>query len=222
MTPTTRGDALIADYLDRLAAALRDLPAARRRELLDDIRDHIASARAKHPDEHEADVRNLLERLGTPEQIAASAGVQPPRGRVLEVSALLLLTLGSLIVPVVGWLAGVVLLWLSPIWTRRDKLLGTLLPPFGLGLVSLWIVLGPVLTLYAASSCATVSAQDGTVVSDACQPSAPPILQALLVLGVPLVTLVLSLATAVYLARRLRHASEPQSTTSLEAPLPTA
>src|SRR5439155_820822 len=32
----------------------------------------------------------------------------------------------------VGWLAGVVLLWSSSLWTRRDKLIGTLVIPGGL------------------------------------------------------------------------------------------
>lgn len=53
------------------------------------------------------------------------------RGVVLEVGALVLLTLGSL-VSWVGWVGGVLLLWTSNRWTRRDKLLGTLVLPGGL------------------------------------------------------------------------------------------
>jgi HAAS/Clp amino terminal domain, pathogenicity island component len=64
------GDRLAADYLRRLDAALGALPAARREEIVEGIRDHIANARARHPD---ADVAELLDRLGTPEQIAAEA-----------------------------------------------------------------------------------------------------------------------------------------------------
>lgn len=40
------------------------------------------------------------------------------------------LTLGS-IVPVVGWLFGVALLWASPAWRTRDKVVGTLFVPGG-------------------------------------------------------------------------------------------
>jgi hypothetical protein len=64
------GDRLAADYLRRLDAALGALPAAHREEIIEGIRDHIANARARHPD---ADVAELLDRLGTPEQIAAEA-----------------------------------------------------------------------------------------------------------------------------------------------------
>jgi hypothetical protein len=46
--------------------------------------------------------------------------------------ALLLLLPGSVILPLVGWIAGVVLLCVSNVWTTRDKLIGVLLPPGGL------------------------------------------------------------------------------------------
>lgn len=45
-------------------------------------------------------------------------------------AALSWLTVGSL-VPFLGWLYGVVLLWRSPEWTVRDKIIGTLCFPFG-------------------------------------------------------------------------------------------
>jgi hypothetical protein len=41
----------------------------------------------------------------------------------------------------VGWLVGVVLLWTSPAWCTRDKLIGTLVPPGGLAggvFLALW------------------------------------------------------------------------------------
>jgi hypothetical protein len=47
--------------------------------------------------------------------------------------AVTLLTVGSL-VPVVGWLVGVGLLWTSRLWTRGEKWLGTLVLPGGIGL----------------------------------------------------------------------------------------
>jgi hypothetical protein len=58
---------------------------------------------------------------------------------LLLVGAIALFGLGSLVgapgriaLPGIGWLAGVVLLWLSKIWTVRAKLLGTLVLPGGL------------------------------------------------------------------------------------------
>jgi len=49
-----------------------------------------------------------------------------------EVGALILLPFGGVVVPFVGWFAGVVLLWVSDAWTVRDKLIGTLVIPGGL------------------------------------------------------------------------------------------
>jgi hypothetical protein len=49
-----------------------------------------------------------------------------------EVGAILLLPIGGVILPVIGWIVGVVLLWLSPRWSRGDKVIGTLVLPGGL------------------------------------------------------------------------------------------
>ena len=126
---TTEVDALILRYLQDLEGELRDLPANRRQELLDEVGEHIAAARAALAPETEASVRTMLERLGDPADIAAEArerfGVQRPPARPatpwLEVIAIVLL-----VIPFVGWVVGVVLVWLSRLWTTRDKLIGTL------------------------------------------------------------------------------------------------
>ena len=82
---TTEADALILRYLQELEAELHDLPANRRQELLDEVGEHIAAARAELDPETEAGVRTLLERLGDPADIAAEArersGVQPRPAR---------------------------------------------------------------------------------------------------------------------------------------------
>jgi disulfide bond formation protein DsbB len=41
-------------------------------------------------------------------------------------------TLFLLIVPIVGWLLGVVIAWRSTVWTTRDKVVATVLGPGGL------------------------------------------------------------------------------------------
>ena len=131
-------DRLVDEYLDRLEFELADLPRARRRELVDEIAEHIAEARAGGA-ESEAEVRTLLDRLGDPAEIAAEARgreagpTAPPAksGGTLEVFALILLLVGGIIVPLLGWVAGVVLLWMSGVWTVRDKLIGTFLIPEG-------------------------------------------------------------------------------------------
>ena len=99
---------------------------------------HIEEARAEGAMETEADVLNVLDRLGDPEEIAREAkerfGVRPRGGGAHEIGAIVLLLLGGFVFAI-GWLVGVVLLWTSQAWTTRDKLIGTLVPPGGLAFV---------------------------------------------------------------------------------------
>jgi hypothetical protein len=130
----TEADSLVDRYLHDLEAELRGLPDGHRREILDDVRGHIVEARSAEGADTEAGVRTVLDRLGDPADIAAEArerlGVAPGPARPttpwLEVIALLLL-----VVPFVGWLPGIVLLWISRLWTTGDKLIGTLVLPGG-------------------------------------------------------------------------------------------
>ena len=69
------------------------------------------------------------------------------RGIALEIGAQVLLTLGS-VVSWVGWLGGVLLLWTSDRWTRRDKLVGTLVLPGGLA-AAWWFARGPATTRWS-------------------------------------------------------------------------
>src|SRR5262245_10778943 len=140
MMNTTVADQLVAGYLARLDAALSDLPAARREELLEQVREHIATARAELGDEAgEAQIRTLLDRLGDPATIAAEAGERPAeptpaRPGWREIGALVLLPIGGIVIPVIGWFIGVALLWSSDHWSARSKLIGTLVVPGGLAL----------------------------------------------------------------------------------------
>ena len=131
-------DQLVDDYLKRLNRELAGVPRARRTEIVEEITEHIAEARAGLEDEREAEIRTLLDRLGDPAEIAAEArpraGVQPRRNNGLDILALVLLLIGGLVLPVIGWLIGVVLLWVSSAWTTGEKLIGTLFVPGGLAL----------------------------------------------------------------------------------------
>jgi hypothetical protein len=126
-------------YMKRLEAELADLPRGRRREILDEIAEHIAEARA----ETEADVRNLLDRVGEPDEIAEEArdrfGIKRAKGGALEVGALILLPLGGLLAGV-GWVVGVALLWSSRVWSTKEKVIGTLVVPGGLALLPFLIL----------------------------------------------------------------------------------
>jgi hypothetical protein len=138
---STDTDRLIEDYLRRLDHAAAHLPRARRAELVADIRGHIDTALPQEQAAGEAAVRNLLDRLGPPEDIVQAA--QPPtpeadqRAGRLEIA-----TLVALLVPFIGWGVGAVLLFASRVWSRRDKLIGAglLVLPIvilGLGVVAI-------------------------------------------------------------------------------------
>ena len=136
-------DVLVRDYLGRLEAAAGLLAVERRAELVAEVREHIETALAEVGRRDEMTVRNVLERLGPPEEIVAAEGepvagapspaaaqppgaiaARPPWGAV-EILALLLLTVGAVLLPFVGPLAGLALVWASPRWTRRQKLVVT-------------------------------------------------------------------------------------------------
>jgi hypothetical protein len=128
---TKVADDLFAKYLKRLERELAGLPRARRREITDEIMEHLVQANPAT----EADARNVLERLGDPAEIADEArsrfGIQRPKSGAVEILALVLLPLGGLVF-LVGWFVGVALLWGSNVWSTREKLMGTLIVPGGL------------------------------------------------------------------------------------------
>ncbi len=127
------GEALIRDYLGRLDTASWPLPAGRREELRAEVADQIEAALAETGSRDEVTIRNVLERLGRPEEIAA-ADIDPvavsstPSPSVargswgpVEVIAILLLSVGAVLLPVVGPLVGLLFVWGSPQWTSREK-----------------------------------------------------------------------------------------------------
>ncbi|MFC0628294.1 HAAS signaling domain-containing protein [Kribbella deserti] len=204
-------DALVSAYLDRLAEATTaaGLPADRAEELRTEVAAHIDEARASGA-VSEAEIRDVLDRLGTPSEIVTAAAydmtyppppapatyagqapgapetyAEPPPGmaygtpgpgmaygkpgpamtyaggptpdakyaapepgmsydgpveprlRSREVGALLLLLFGGFVLAI-GWFAGVMLLWASNRWTTAEKLLATLIWPFGYASVVLF------------------------------------------------------------------------------------
>ena len=137
---TMETDHLVDDYLRRLEHAAAHMQRARRTELIAEIRGHIETALSQEQAANEAAVRNVLDRLGPPEDIVEAAEPPPPpgdrRAGVLEIIALL-----ALIVPVVGWLIGTILVFVSRAWSQRDKFIGVVLlwlpiAVLGLGLVA--------------------------------------------------------------------------------------
>ena len=139
MSRTNNSDASrrIEQYLNGLKVAARSLSAARRKELIDDVRSHIQVALAESGRDDAEAVTAVLEALGSPREIVAASlagDAEPARadGGIggLEISALILLLFGA-VAAGIGWLVGVLMLWASPRWTTRDKILGTLVLPGG-------------------------------------------------------------------------------------------
>ena len=134
-------DVVVRDYLGRLEAAAWPLPVGRRTELMGEVRDHIDAALGEAGSRDEVTVRNVLERLGPPEEIVAAeaeSGESALRAPVasqaaasgwgaIEVIAVLLLTVGALFLPFVGPILGLIFVWASLRWTNREKLIASAL-----------------------------------------------------------------------------------------------
>jgi uncharacterized membrane protein len=180
-------DKLIDRYLDDLREDVRDLPRRRQEELVAEIRDHIDSALAEMPTRDDAGVRNILERLGDPADIADEArermGIPKPKAGFRETAAVILLLIGGILIPIIGWIIGLILLWSSPVWTSRDKWIGSLIIPGGLMLPFEFFFF----TSYTCSG------------SDPCGPSG--LQQAAVTLGFA-IAVAAPIVTALYLARR--------------------
>jgi len=118
--------AIIEGYLARLDLGLLGSDPLRRRELVEDVRAHIAEARAGLADETDADVLAICDRLGEPADLArevgsATAMAQPASAPYvwswLEIAAIAL--------TVMAWPVGAILTLLSRVWTRREKVIAT-------------------------------------------------------------------------------------------------
>ncbi|PBC76496.1 hypothetical protein BX265_1213 [Streptomyces sp. TLI_235] len=152
---------LVGDYLDEVTRLTAALPAERRRELLADLREHVEVALAEHGSADDDAVRQVLDGLGSPQQVAGAAldesgqaRPEPETGaRTTVTLALAVLPLPLTLVPAVGPLlalaAGITALvrvWKSPQWARREKKQATLL------LLSPIAVTPPAAAAFAASS----------------------------------------------------------------------
>jgi uncharacterized membrane protein len=199
---------IINGYLARLETETVDLPRRSRRELIDGVREHIAEARTEEPQETDASLLTLLDRLGDPADLAEDErerlgiGTQPrPRTGLLEIGALVL-------TPLI-WPVGVILLWASSAWDTRDKLIGTLLPPGGL-FVSFY---GVMFVALGARGTVCSSGYSNGHSYTRCSGGLPPIASVLL--GVALILfLFLPVITGVYMAIRLRRGSERSAHTT--------
>jgi uncharacterized membrane protein len=162
-------DATVEHYLHDLEEELRDLPPTRRRELLEEIREHIGEALAEVADGEEAGVRNVLERVGEPAVIAQEArerfGIRRVKPGIREILVLILLPLGGFLY-LIGWAVGAILLATSTVWTSREKVIGLLVVPGGLLPAGLF-------GLMSGSRLCSEVIENGRVVSETCSGGMP-------------------------------------------------
>ena len=190
----TKRDELTRDYLRELDRRLASLPRGRRRQVREEVRAHIEEACRQLAPEDEAGVRQLLDQLGEPEEIAREAGADLHRRTWPEALVPVLLLFGGFVF-LVGWLAGVAILWASPVWRLRDKVLGTLVVPLGLMGVTMFGLLPG-----ASSECLTYGPVGGRMVTH-CK-GLPPTVGTLILL----VLVVASFTVAIHLERVRRRA----------------
>jgi len=201
---TKAPNSAVEAYFRQLDTELDDLPKARRTEIVGEIRDHVDAALEESPDATEADVRNILERIGDPSEIAAEArerlGIHPLRAGGLEVWALILIPIGGLVIPLIGWIVGVALLWASKVWTTRDKWIGTLVVPGGLAPALFLTLHGTYIEICRSKIVDGVSKM-------VCTGGPSPAVQILASIGTILL-FVLPIATLIYLIVRLRRRTQ--------------
>jgi hypothetical protein len=188
------------DYLKRLKKVAKDLPRARRKELLEEIDAHLGEALPAGAGEVEA--LNVLERLGEPAQIVAEAesgSKRTPQARAgtRELLAVILLLFGGFLA-LVGWFVGLHLLWSSRIWTTRDKLIGTLLVPGGL-LPGLALAGAGVQTCEGGIEPATRTHPASEITH--CTPDISPTLRAVMIVTF-IALILLPIISAAYISRR--------------------
>jgi hypothetical protein len=146
--PADEADKLVRRYLTQLDTALQGVETSRRQEILAEVHEHIEEQRTGLDPDDTASVRTLLDKVGEPAAIAAEAGAPPPGGGRWDAWAPWLIIFGP-VASGLGWIAGMLILWTSPTWSRRDQLIATFVPLAGL--VALFF--GLLAALRAAAGC---------------------------------------------------------------------
>ena len=132
---------VVRDYLAELGRGLAGVPGEVRQGIVAGIAEELEGLDASA-------AASRIESLGDPAFIAAEAraGVPPTSTGPTSTNAVLappraseqrwyvvvttaLLYFGGLVVPLAGWVVGIMMLWASPLWTRREKLIATIVPP---------------------------------------------------------------------------------------------
>ncbi len=163
---------LVADYLARLKAEARRLPTDQASELVADIEEHLSAGLVDGASE--IDVRNALDRLGTPQEVVAAGApvVLAPspakRSGWFEASAIICLVGAELLfflVPIsaAAWIAGLVLLAMSSVWNFREKVIGFV--GLGTGFIAAFALIVAGSLVAVSSGCSSTASSDGMFTS---------------------------------------------------------
>jgi cytochrome b561 len=132
----------VKSYLSRLDAALAGVDPDVRFEIVSGIREELAGL-----DDDAAAAR--IAEMDDPALIAAEARAEMPPapappvaeaapGRTFSIAAVLVLIIGTFVVPIIGPLVGLVWVSMAKAWTRREKIVAWV-RPFAAGLIVLAI-----------------------------------------------------------------------------------
>jgi uncharacterized membrane protein len=164
---------IIQAYLDRVSREVDDLTPPEQSEIIEDLRAHIYEAVGDPQDASEADARNVLDRLGHPQDVAREARTRSPEHEEPSVSGPVqheprrtpgALEVAAIVLTALFWPVGVLLAWVSDRWITRDKVIATVIPFASTLLLGVIIIGG----LVAYGTTTTV-----TVVEDQVQPAQP-------------------------------------------------
>lgn len=135
---------VVRSYLRELEAALTGVPETVRRAILEGATEELSGVDAIAAAAH-------IEKLGDPEFIAAEARAESGADSVGSavaaggdplwyiVVASLLVAFGGIVIPVLGWIVGTFIVWISKSWRTWEKWVATLTAP----VLTLLIVLIP-------------------------------------------------------------------------------
>ena len=135
----------VARYLRTLHEALHEIDRAVRRDIVNGAREELQGLEP-------VEAEQRIAALGDPAFIAAEAKAASPRpaarpvpqpdreGTSYAVTASLLVALGGVIVPVLGWVAGLLMVWMSRQWWRWEKVVASLVVP-AVGLMAVALAL---------------------------------------------------------------------------------
>jgi hypothetical protein len=127
---------VVRNYLAELNREMAGVP--------DEVRQGIVAGIAEELEGLDAvAATSRITTLGDPAFIAAEAraGAAPrspaavlalPRAsdqRWYVVVTVILIEFGGIVVPLAGWVAGIMMMWASKLWTRNEKLVATIVPP---------------------------------------------------------------------------------------------